>query len=50
MTAGAGRGRLLSMPGKQKNTATSDLPAVALAKAGAAPDMGTPGSAAWGLR
>jgi hypothetical protein len=47
---GASRGKLLSMPRKYKSAATSDLPAAALAKAGAAPGMGKPGSAAWGLR
>jgi hypothetical protein len=40
LTAGAGRGRLLSMPGKQKNTAASET----------APGMGKPGRVAWGLR
>jgi hypothetical protein len=54
---GANRGKLSSMPREYKSTATSDLPAAALrsfseagAKAGAAPGMGKPGSAAWGLR
>jgi len=46
---GANRGKLPSMPREYKSAATSGLPA-ALAKAGAAPGMGKPGSAAWGLR